>query len=340
MRRSATLLIGLLLTACGNGPEPLQPPAGEEADPLPTDPRTPQSDGGDEPLPADEWTSLPDAPTAASEVAAAAFGGQLWVVGGLTDDGNATRTVQVFDPAFETWEQGPDLPQGLHHAALVSTGESLYVVGGYVGSGFDMPTGAVRRLDTESGAWQTETPLPSPRGAGAAAWDGERIVYGGGVGTAGLLGDVVAFDGEEWTRIGMLAEPREHLAAASDGAGRVWFLAGRTGGLDTNLGTVDLVDGDEVTAIGEVPTPRGGVAAFWSPLTGACVVGGEEPDGTFADVECIDADGQTETLPSLRQARHGVGAAVADGMAYVLLGGPEPGLSTSATTEALRLEDS
>jgi hypothetical protein len=43
------------------------------------------------------------------------------------------------------------------------------------------------------------------------------------------------------------------------------------------------------------------------------------------------------TLPPLNEPHHGHGAAVVDGIAYVLLGGPEPTLSADSTVEALTL---
>jgi hypothetical protein len=42
-------------------------------------------------------------------------------------------------------------------------------------------------------------------------------------------------------------------------------------------------------------------------------------------------------LPDLGVARHGVGAAVVGGSAYVVLGGRQPGLFTSDVTERLPL---
>lgn len=331
MRRCAAVLVAVLaLAGCGGedrddsivGPEDLTDPPEE----------TPEREE------AARWAQLAEAPVALTEVAAAGFGGQVWTAGGLDESGAAVALVQVFDPAFGTWENGPDLPEAVHHATLVSSGDGLYLLGGYVGSGFDQPTAAVRRLDVGTGEWTDATDLPSARAAGAAAWDGRRLVYGGGVGPDGLSGDVVALVEGAWEPVGQLSRAREHLAAASDGRGRTWFLAGRTGGLDSNLGTVDLVEGAQVTALPDVPTPRGGVAAFWSPATGACVVGGERPGGTFADVECLGPDGETTMLPPLSQPRHGLGAAVVEGAAYVVLGGPDPGLSVSAAAESLRLE--
>lgn len=284
------------------------------------------------------WRALAPAPSARTEVAAAAYLDKVWAVGGLTGDGTASAEVAVYQPAFDAWEQGPSLPQAVHHSAVVAGGEGLMVLGGYTGDDFDAPTDAVWRFDPATGEWQRGPPLPQARAAGAAAWDGQRVVYAGGVGPDGLAGDVWALADGGWRRLGELSQPREHLAAASDGDGRVWLLGGRTGGLESNLATVDLVEGGRVAAIGELPTARGGVAGFFHPEAGACAVGGEAPQATFAEVECLDAAGQTRALASLGQPRHGLGAAVVGDVAYVAMGGPQPGLTVSDAVEGLSLD--
>lgn len=283
------------------------------------------------------WVTRAPAPLPVTEVAGAALDGRIYLAGGFAADGSPVTAVQVYDPASDSWSLGPELPEPVHHSALVARDGELHLVGGYVGPTFENPTDAVRRLDRVSGRWVDGPPLPSPRGAGAAAFDGTRIVYGGGVGPQRLAGDVVALEGSSWRPVGTLSMAREHLAAASDGAGRVWFLGGRTGGLDTNLGTVDLVQGGSVRALGALPTPRGGVAGFHSPAVGACLVGGEAPTGTQPEVECVTTDGAVAELPRIAAPRHGLAAAVVDGVAYVLAGGPRPGLAVSAAVESLRL---
>ncbi|MGH8901499.1 MAG: Kelch repeat-containing protein [Egibacteraceae bacterium] len=285
------------------------------------------------------WSPRAQAPLALTEVAAAPIAGQIWVAGGFNSQGQAVNSVQVYGPAHDAWTAGPAVPEPVHHAALVSADNELHLIGGYVGSSFRQPTDVVRRFDPATLRWVDAVPLPQPRAAGAAAWDGKRIVYAGGVGPDGLAGEVYALEGNVWRSVGELSRPREHLGAASDGQGRVWFLGGREGSLERNLATVDLVEGGEVRPLGQLPTPRGGVAAFWSTATGACLVGGEEPTGTLGAVECIDASGAVVGLPSLSRPRHGLGAAVVDGVAYVLLGGPRPGLSVSGTVEALPVKD-
>jgi non-specific serine/threonine protein kinase len=271
-------------------------------------------------------------------VAAAALDDRIWVAGGLTAEGAGSAEVFVYEPADDSWTIGPDLPTPVHHSSLVSDGASLWLVGGYTGSGFDAPTAEVWRLDPSAPeGWVAEASLPEPRGAGSAAWDGSRIVYAGGVGSEGVSGAVFAFEEGAWSQVARLTRPREHLTATSDGEGAVFVLGGRVGGLDANLATADRVEGDSAMEIGELPTRRGGVAAFWSPFVGACVVGGESPGGTNAQVECIDVDGDVSILPSLGRPRHGLGAAVVNDVAYVLLGGDQPGLFVSPTVEALEL---
>ena len=283
------------------------------------------------------WTEVPGAPLARLEMATAAHDGRIWLAGGLSPLGEAVSEVEIFDPDSGEWTSGPSLPTGLHHAALVSDGDRLLVIGGYIGSPFTQPTDIVLTLADDEDAWQPGPSLPDARAAGAAAWDGARVVYGGGVGVGGVSGDVFALVGDAWERIGAMPRAREHLAAASDGEGRTWLLGGRVGSLESNLGDVDLVEGDTITPLAPLPTPRGGVAAFHLPELGTCLTGGEAPDRAFRTVECIDAHGIVTTGPDMLVERHGHGAAVIDGVAYVLMGGPVPGLSAHASVERLDL---
>jgi len=287
----------------------------------------------------DGWTAGPSALEALTEVAVAVHDGRIWVAGGLDAGGRAVATVQVLDPATGVWELGPELPEPIHHATLASDGERVLLIGGYGSDGAARATvHALEAVAPLDGAWIEHVGLPAPRAAGAAAWDGAgRIVYAGGVGPDGVSGDVLVLVDRGWRELGALSEPREHLAATSDDAGTTYVMGGRRGGLDGNLAVVDVVAGDGVRRLGEVPTRRGGVAAFWWPALGACLVGGESPGGTNPQVECIDAGGRVTGLPDLARSRHGLGAVVVDGTAYVLLGGEQPGLFVSDAVELLKL---
>jgi hypothetical protein len=73
-----------------------------------------------------------------------------------------------------------------------------------------------------------------------------------------------------------------------------------------------------------------------SRRAGSVIASRAERDPTGRSVECIGAV-TTTTLPGLTVPRHGLGAAFVDGRAYVVLGGPRPGLTVSAVVEMLDL---
>lgn len=327
----ARVLMGLILVALAVAVTAwivrYQPfgPGGPIGTPLPTD--APAASG---------WSKAGDAPFARLEMATAVHDGRFWLAGGFAPDGSASDALAVFDPATGEWTDGPSLPEALHHAALASDGERLYLVGGYLGA-TGQPTERVRFLDSTAGQWTDGPPLPQPRAAGALAFDGTRFVYAGGVGPGGVRGEVFALEDDGWRRLGELARSREHLAAATDGDGRVWFMGGRQGGLDRNVGDVELVTGDAIDLIASV-TPRGGVAAFFTAAFGACLTGGEAPSGALTIVECVDVGGTITALPPMTQARHGHGAGVIDGVAFALLGGEMPGLDATTTLESISAE--
>ena len=293
------------------------------------------------PLPSDAvaasgWTDAGEAPFARLEMATAVLEGRFWLAGGFNPDGSVADGLAIFDPASGAWTEGPALPEPTHHAAMASDGVVLYLVGGYLASG--QPTPDVYVLDPAAGEWTAGPALPEARAAGAMAHDGERLVYAGGVGPGGVRGEVLALEGGAWVELGELARPREHVAAASDSEGRVWVMGGRQGGLDRNVGDVEVIESNGVKLVATV-TPRGGVAAFFAPGIGSCLTGGEAPSFALTTVECVDAGGRVTAFPAMRQARHGHGAGVVDGVAYALLGGDVPGLDATPTVEMLRLGD-
>ena len=340
-----TLVVALVVVACTeltpSATTPVTPPPVPSSSPSPVTrsvaPTGSPADLTPAPTIALAWSERAPAPDALTEVAVATLGGRIWAAGGLRDDGSASDRVNIYDPVADAWSRGPTLPEPVHHAALVGDGERLWLIGGYAADSLSEPTTAVRRLDPGADAWVEDRPLPEPRAAGAAAYDGSRIVFAGGVEPDSVAVEVFGLEPDGWRVLGRLSRPREHLAATSDGAGRTFVLGGRVGGLTGNLATVDLVEGDSVRFVGDLPTPRGGVAAFWWPGLGACLAGGESPDGTNAQVECMDPDGTAQALPDLGVARHGLGAAVIGETAYVVQGGRRPGLYVSEVIEALPL---
>jgi hypothetical protein len=130
--------------------------------------------------------------------------------------------------------------------------------------------------------------------------------------------------------------PREHLAVTAL-RGRVYALAGRLAGADTNLRTFESYNPRtrRWKRLPGVPDARGGTAAAgygWTILS----VGGERTTVTIGSVYAYDTRNRRwRRLPDLPTPRHGLGLVVVSGRAYALAGGPEPGLHVSGANEYL-----
>lgn len=275
-------------------------------------------------------------PLPRTEVAAATMGSEIVVLGGFTIDRGASRRVDAYSPIRDSWRRLPDLPVGVHHSMAVGAGGRLYVLGGYAVTGMSLRSAFV----LERGRWRALPRMPYPRAAAGAAFARGKIVVAGGVGAAGRLArNALSLDlrTRRWSVV-IGPTPREHLGVASL-AGTVYAIAGRTAGLDTNLLNFESYrPGDKSwRRLAPIPDARGGTGA--AGLLGQIVsVGGEEPDGTIAEVLSYRiAEGRWVRLDDLRTPRHGVGVAALGGRVFVIGGGPEPGLTVSSANEALRI---
>ena len=279
------------------------------------------------------WRRLREMPVALEGAGVAPYDNRLWVVGGVAPDENRTKlkSVEIYDPGTRAWSMGPPLPVALDHAAVVSNGTQLFVLGGFSTSG---SVQTVYRLDSPTGTWQPVRSLPSPRGAGAAAWDGSRIVFAGGVATDHKdRADVWALEGDRWRKIGELQRARDKLAAATDHLSTVWFIAGRDEAAGVSAYPfVDVVHNDRVSPGGRVDAVQGSAAVGVG--SAFCMIGGQTPTGFSGRVQC---EGPNPTVPGLDPPRAGLGAAVLGPTVYVI-GGYDANDQGTRTVEALDVE--
>jgi Kelch motif len=281
------------------------------------------------------WQTAAPAPVARTEVAAALFGREIAVVGGFVASGRNSSRADAYSPRRNRWRRLPDLPVSVDHAMAAGRGSELYVVGGYSGG-----AALARAHVLRSGRWRALPSMPAPRAAAGAAIVGSKLYVVGGVEAPGrLAGDSFAFDlgDRRWSVIAG-PRPREHLGAAALG-GVVYAVAGRTGGIDTNLDVVEAYEpaSNRWRPLPRVPGARGGTAA--AAVSGRLVsAGGEQPGGTIRTVFAYDPRRRAwSPLPSLPRPRHGLGLVGYRGRAYALAGGPRPGLSVSGSNQVLRV---
>lgn len=278
-------------------------------------------------------------PVPRTEVAGAAWAGDLVVAGGLTLDGGASALVHVYDAGGGGWEEGPPLPVPLHHAGMAVLGDRVFVAGGYTNGPGEawVPQAAVRSLGRGEVGWRDEAPLPGgPRGALGLAATGNLVVAAGGESGGRALARTEIYDPEArtWRPGPDLARPREHLAVAAVGD-RVYAIAGRAPG-EGNFTTVESVDPGGAggwRAEPDLADARGGIGA--AAVDGRlCVAGGEEEAGTIASVECLDG-GRWTRATRMARPRHGLAVMARDGRLHLVAGGERPGLFVSGVHEAL-----
>ena len=261
------------------------------------------------------WQPGPEAPVSLIEQATAVHDGRIWIAGGLTAGGEAVDSVYVLDPATGEWTDGPALPERVHHSALVSDGTDLWLLGGYVGDAFDAPTDAVWRLPggDRPATWEAGPALPEPRAAGAAVWDGTRLVYGGGVGP-GVISDLVfALGADEASRRSPgCRAPASIWRPRRDGDGPLVLpRAVARAGSTSNLSRVDVVERRHVR--GRRRRCRRRAAASrrsGGRRSGRACSAARRRIAPTATSSASRRTGETSVQPQLLVPRHGFGAAV------------------------------
>jgi N-acetylneuraminic acid mutarotase len=280
------------------------------------------------------WRRVADIPTPRSEVAAAVVRGVVYLVGGF-GGGNVVETYVA-----DRWSTAARYPISVDHAmaAAVDTAgvPGLYVFGGNVNG---LAVARSFRFVADQG-WREIAPMPAPRSQGAAVAIGGRVFIVGGAEGNRLVSPTYVYDtaADRWTMGAAIPTPRDHLAAAAlDGL--VCAVGGRRLSLLQNLAAFECYDptADAWRSMPDAPTARGGLGA--ATIGGRLfVAGGEQPLGTFKEVDIFDSTtGKWTRGPELPTARHGLGVLAIGNTLYVMSGGPTPGGSQIAVCEALDL---
>ena len=285
---------------------------------------------------AGSWASLAAMPTPRQEIAAAALRGHVWVIGGFGSTGEPVATVESYDPASNTWSARPPVPEAVHHAAAVTIDDRLFVLGGYGGGRVRWePLGEMWEWNDARGAWEARPPLPTPRGALAAAVLNGRIHALGGSQRDPLnVHEVYDPAANAWRAANAMPTARDHLAAVAF-RGRVWALGGRTSFMGTQYANVEIYEPAADAWRTGVPLPRGRGGLAATALSDRILIfGGEAPFRIFEATEMYEPAGDRWiAMTPMPTPRHGIGAVPVGGRVYVPGGGREPGLAATDVNE-------
>jgi N-acetylneuraminic acid mutarotase len=288
-------------------------------------------------------------PVGRSEFAATVLDGKIYIAGGF----GAESLFDRYDPATDSWESLAGLPEPRHHLSLAAVAGGVYLAGGHNQSA-NSATDTFWRFEVESGVWEVLEPLPQgPRGAlGAAVIDGSIYVAGGSSGdlSGPATADLARYDiaNASWSLLAPMPTAREHLAvAAADG--EIVAIGGRNGGHETHalLSATEVYDpaSDSWLVGAELPVPRAGLGVATYERS-VIIIGGErftDDQGAsiseaFAAVDAYDvANDRWSELLDLPVARHGMAAAVVDGVLYAIGGSTVAGAAEN-TNEIDTLE--
>jgi N-acetylneuraminic acid mutarotase len=133
---------------------------------------------------ADRWTRARSMPTARDHLAAVAFQGRLWALGGRSSFlGEQYTTVEIYDPASDAWQTGVPLPRGRGGLAAAVLSGRLYAFGG------EAPLrifSASEMYEPAGNRWIAKEPMRTPRHGIGAGVVGDRIWIPGGATEPGL----------------------------------------------------------------------------------------------------------------------------------------------------------
>ena len=308
------------------------------------------------------WIQKKPIPQGANEVVGAAVDGRLYVYGGerlrtehvydgVNLKGQPLGRFWSYDPKSDAWTQLAGNPVPVHHAAAAAVGTKFYLFGGFrlpdTGNIGWYPEDKAWMYDTETQRWSALPPMPTPRGALAAAAVGQKIYVVGGAkipsgmelpdgltrgGPVELVGTLEVFDTESksWTTLAPMTLPRNHHdVAALDG--KLYVIGGTIGSCVPNgwsakvpMNEVYDIAGNTWSMRAPMPTARSAVAV--AALDGKVYVFGgegwpEDLGRVFPAVEAYDpVTNSWSTATRMPTARHGFAKGVIDGKLHAVSG--------------------
>jgi hypothetical protein len=176
-----------------------------------------------------KWQALPPLPEPRSSHDAAVIGSKIYVVGGWTLDGPDSEewldTAWVYDTSQSPgrWQELSSPPFRRRALAAAAWNGKLVALGGIDDDG--LVSEEVDLFDPDTGEWTRLADYPGGdmAGFGMSAWGLDSGLYAGGA--EGVL-HCLADDGQSWTKVGKLEQPRFFHRLLPAGRDSLFAVAG------------------------------------------------------------------------------------------------------------------
>lgn len=167
----------------------------------------------------DVWTEKASMLFARGEMAAIAFQGKIYVMGGGESPAEGSDLNEVYDPASDSWSSLTPLPTGRNHLALVVIDSLIYAIGGREAV---FNYAALEAYSPASDTWYVLPDMPTPRGGLSASTLGDKFYAMGGeilYPAYGIHYRVEEFDTQTrtWRRVTSMLTARHGIGAATVG---------------------------------------------------------------------------------------------------------------------------
>jgi DNA-binding CsgD family transcriptional regulator/N-acetylneuraminic acid mutarotase len=171
------------------------------------------------------WQELSQMPTPRFGLALAAYGNQIYAIGGNLGQG-VTNVVERYDTELGSWQTMAEKPTAVGDISAAVINGRIFIPGGKLAN--DTPTNVMEIYDPQRNLWTTGSPLPVATSAYAiATFEGRLYLFGGWDGKH-FLNSVYEYDpsNDLWTTLPAMPTARAFAGAAISGE-RIYVLGGR-----------------------------------------------------------------------------------------------------------------
>ena len=162
-----------------------------------------------------KWNEVASLPYGVSEMALAAHGDNIYILGGTNDEStiSSLKSVFIYDTSNNTLVAGAEMPEGLSATSYATLDDITYIFGGLNENGY---SNKVYAYNLVNNTWESKQDLPFEFAYGQAVVSGNEIYLIGGSNAEGCRREIHEYklEGEKTVFKTVMNVPRKDFAAS------------------------------------------------------------------------------------------------------------------------------